>query len=282
MRKLFLMLLFIACSQSFAQRLNERGEKVVSTVGVDYYDTPTDQLITHADIYFTYNDSMQLVKVVRDMTVYEGRYKDVLSRDRNGNIKRVCDFKGKWKSDFQYKYETNEHGFILSKTEICDNRVIHIFDYIYDNKRLVQVNKKRRYKDHGEWFDDRDMDHIKFGYIDDNCYWHRMWSATNVYDERIYYNTEMRYDNCSYGDTVNDTNINPNLLIYMNFSGIGLNVEEFELATEWCGLKAKNIVNDGITIRKDNKGNIVELKKISEHSDGSKHLYAKIKLSYLY
>ncbi len=283
MRRLFLLLLIVINVQIFAQKLNTRGEKVVSSVCIDGYNV-LGEVEEHVDIYFTYDDSMQLVKAVRVISTYGDEYKDVLNKDINGDINRISYFNGKKSFDYQYVYKTNEKGLIQSKTKKGD-AAMFIFDYVYDCDRLVQISHKIRYKSGREWVKGGrdDMSYICFDYIDNNCYWDKMWSALDVNDIRRYYNTDMHYDNCSYSDIVNDTNINPNLFMYMGICWyICLDMHEFELATEWCGLKSMNIVNRcssfEIEALKDNKGNLVELKEFGK----SGRIYRRVKLFYVY
>ena len=247
MRKLFLLLFVAINVPSFAQRFNMNGEKVVSSVCIDGYNV-LGEVEEHADIYFTYNTSLQLEQAVRIIATFGDKYKDILSKIDKGDA------------------------------------AMFIFDYVYDCDRLVQISHKIRYKSGREWVKGGrdDMSYICFDYIDNNCYWDKMWSALDVNDIRRYYNTDMHYDNCSYSDIVNDTNINPNLFVFDGGWYISLDVYEFELATEWCGLKSKNIVNRcggfEIMTQKDNKGNLVELVEIGE----SGRIYRRVKLTYLY
>lgn len=282
MRKLFLLLFVAINVPSFAQRFNMNGEKVVSSVCIDGYNV-LGEVEEHADIYFTYNTSLQLEQAVRIIATFGDKYKDILTKDVNGNFIRTSYFNGKKSFDSQYEYKTNEKGLIMSKIDKGD-AAMFIFDYVYDCDRLVQISHKIRYKSGREWVKGGrdDMSYICFDYIDNNCYWDKMWSALDVNDIRRYYNTDMHYDNCSYSDIVNDTNINPNLFVFDGGWYISLDVYEFELATEWCGLKSKNIVircgGFEIMTQKDNKGNLVELVEIGE----SGRIYRRVKLTYLY
>ena len=85
--------------------------------------------------------------------------------------------------------------------------------------------------------------------------------------ERIYYVGDIDYKDGMFGKEIDDTNINLNLFATMLRWEISLDEHEFELSTEWLGMKSKHIVAASgqnsldfkTSVKIDEKGNITEL-----------------------
>ena len=160
------------------------------------------------------------------------------------------------------------------------------YEYINNGEwvTLVQVYRLQYVKDNNVWSNSSVVDYINFEYIDVNCYWDKIYSTTfNIYNKRKYFNKEMKYNRCRYSSIVNDTNINPNLFLFMGLCWeICLDAHDFEMSTEWCGLLTDHIIeySDGFEIvtNKDNNGNLSEITAISRNNKP----YRRINLVYEY
>ena len=111
------------------------------------------------------------------------------------------------------------------------------------------------------------------GYKDGDCYWAMMHSsnyvvgAKNNEGERKYYGGDIDYKDDMFSKQIDDTNITLNLFATMLRWEISLDEHEFELSTEWLGMKSKHIVAASgqnsldfkTSVKIDEKGNITEL-----------------------
>lgn len=232
------------------------------------------------------------LQVVTRTVVYNDEEKDIESYKRNHTLKDVLTKKGRSltrKTFFDnrlnretvYRYAMNEQGLITERDEATmldtgdsiKNRT-H-FHYIEGENKLAQIERCQWVWDKGDrkWYTPHDYTYINFGYKDGDCYWAMMHSsnyvigAKNNEGERIYYGGDINYRDDMFSKQDDDTNINLNLFATMLRWEISLDEQEFELSTEWLGMKSKHIVAASgqnslyfkTSVKIDEKGNITEL-----------------------
>lgn len=285
------LLLFFACViTSHAQVRNNQGQKLVSRIEIENYHNK-GYVKQRVNITYDYDACNQLQVVTRTV-VYNDEEKDIESYKRNHTLKDVLTKKGRSltrKTFFDnrlnretvYRYAMNEQGLITERDEATmldtgdsiKNRT-H-FHYIEGENKLAQIERCQWVWDKGDrkWYTPHDYTYINFGYKDGDCYWAMMHSsnyvigAKNNEGERIYYGGDINYRDDMFSKQDDDTNINLNLFATMLRWEISLDEQEFELSTEWLGMKSKHIVAASgqnslyfkTSVKIDEKGNITEL-----------------------
>lgn len=274
--------------QLFGQRVNRNDEKMVSAVHIDEY-FPSGSLNEHIDILYTYSVDGYLDRLTRNAIIKGKSYKDIIERNSNGSFKRQSYYNGRSVNEHIYEYETNEYGLFKFKTDrsvINGDSITVITGYSYDNNGewilLDQIHRIKYVKDGNEWSEAHDAYYINFDYSGGKCFWNNMHSSNfNISGKREYYNEDVKIVENKYSSIKNDTNINPNLFFSMLCWEICLDAHEFELSSEWCGMKSEYILHceNGIEINsvvRDN--NLVEM--YVKYKNG--RIYRRMKIDYLY
>lgn len=269
-RIVYAVFAFMTCFTSYAQKLNGRGQKIVSSVHIEKYFF-NGGIEETTDVIYNYDSNYELTGMTRIITVENETCKDIIQKQKDGNFKRVTYYNGRIDKQCHYEYEVNDYGQIEAKKAkyvIGSDSVMKITNYEYygeeDSLRLKQIKRRQYVKDGREWSAAHDEYYLNFDYWDGDCYWAEGYSSTfNVKGERQYYGGEVKYKENQYGKIKNDTNINPNLFISMACWEICLDSHEFELSSKWCGMKSDYIM-DYVHGRKiysivDSNGNLVEL-----------------------
>lgn len=237
-------------------------------------------------------DVNNLLQDVTRTVVYNDEGKDIDSYKRNHTLKDVVTKRGRsltrktyfdnrLNREFVYRYVMNEQGFITERDEATmldtgDSIKKHTqFHYLDGENKLAQIERCQWVWKKGDrkWYKPHDYTYINFGYKDGDCYWAMMHSsnfvigAKNNEGERIYYGGDIDYKDGMFSRQIDDTNINLNLFVTMLSWEISLDEHEFELSTEWVGMKSQHLVaasgQDSLDFRTsvslDEKGNIAEL-----------------------
>lgn len=268
MRKIVLLITCILYSLfSFSQKLNCDGYKMVSSVVIYDYGVFGDT--TRINVSYGY-DSNKNLKSVR-----------VISEDEDINVVKDGN---KLISDL-YVYALDEYGRIVLKEikyDIGNDLVKKWTRYFYEGDVLSYISRQQFVKRCGKWYPSHDIYYLNFGYFNDDCYWEKSHSSNfNVSGEREYYDNKVRFCDGKYGDIINDMNINPNLFLSMLCWEICLDVHEFELSTEWCGMRSEHILENenGFHIEtiKDKNGNICEM--LTRYTNGN--VFRKISINYV-
>jgi hypothetical protein len=206
--------------------------------------------------------------------------KDILTK-RGRSLTRKTYFDNRLNREFVYRYVMNEQGFITERDEatMLDTgdsiKKRTQFHYLDGENKLAQIERCQWVWKKGDrkWYKPHDYTYINFGYKDGDCYWAMMHSsnfvigAKNNEGERIYYGGDIDYKDGMFSKQIDDTNINLNLFVAMLCWEICLDEHEFELSTEWLGMKSKHIVAASgqnsldfkTSVKIDEKGNITEL-----------------------
>lgn len=271
---LILLLLSLSCH---AQRLNCRGEKMVSSIHLvdNSYVTATK-----IDIVYSYDSNGNLQ--TENILYTHGKYKTREIRTRVGNTVKVKVYSNY--DNHKMGYNLNEEKRIIKewRTDISDDRVdefksIISFEYA-DNGHLSKITGQRFVRNMNDttWVESHDRDYFIFDYKNDDCYWYRQLSSTaKFYDdghswriltgERTFYgDKKFNYSDNTYGPVINDTNIDFNLFFYNDVSPyFSLNQTHSEIATEWVNLKSAHILKENkyckLETKIDEEGNIAEL-----------------------
>jgi hypothetical protein len=237
-------------------------------------------------------DVNNLLQDVTRTVVYNDEEKDIESYKRNHTLKDVVTKRGRsltrktyfdnrLNREFVYRYVMNEQGFITERDEatMLDTgdsiKKRTQFHYLDGENKLAQIERCQWVWKKGDrkWYKSHDYTYINFGYKDGDCYWAMMHSsnfvigAKNNEGERIYYGGDIDYKDGMFSKQIDDTNINLNLFVAMLCWEICLDEHEFELSTEWLGMKSKHIVAASgqnsldfkTSVKIDEKGNITEL-----------------------
>lgn len=286
----FIVSLFIfACViTSHAQVRNSRGQKMVSRIEIENYHYK-GYVKQRLDITYDYDANNQLQGVTRTV-IYNDEENDVDSYKRNHVLKdaltkkgrsliRKTFFNNRLNKENVYHYVMNENGLVTEKYEATmidtgDSIKWHT-QFHYDENKLTQIERCQWYWDKGDnkWYAPHDYSYINFGYKDDDCYWAMMHSsnyvvrAKNNDGVRRYYGGDINYRDDMFSKQNDDTNINLNLFVTMLRWEISLDEQEFELSTEWVGMKSKHIVAASgqnsldfkTSVKIDEKENITEL-----------------------
>ena len=292
--RLIVSLYIFACVVTcHAQIRNGRGQKLVSRIEIDVMEYYQKKNYVKQRVNITYGyDVNNLLQDVTRTVVYNDEGKDIDSYKRNHTLKDVVTkrdrsltrktyFDNRLNREFVYRYLMNEQGFITERDEatMVDNgdsikKRTH-FHYIEGGNKLVQIERCQWVWDKGDrkWYTPHDYTYINFGYKNGDCYWAMMHSsnyvigAKNNEGERIYYGGDIDYKDGMFSKQIDDTNINLNLFVAMLCWEICLDEHEFELSTEWLGMKSKHIVAASgqnsldfkTSVKIDEKGNITEL-----------------------
>jgi hypothetical protein len=237
-------------------------------------------------------DVNNLLQDVTRTVVYNDEEKDIESYKRNHTLKDVVTKRGRsltrktyfdnrLNREFVYRYVMNEQGFITERDEatMLDTgdsiKKRTQFHYLDGENKLAQIERCQWVWKKGDrkWYKPHDYTYINLGYKDGDCYWAMMHSsnfvigAKNNEGERIYYGGDIDYKDGMFSKQIDDTNINLNLFVAMLCWEICLDEHEFELSTEWLGMKSKHIVAASgqnsldfkTSVKIDEKGNITEL-----------------------
>lgn len=286
-RALYVALLLISCSIGYAQRLNSRGQKIVSSVRVEKF-LYNGAIENTTDVIYTYDSNCELTGITRIIKVENESAKDVIHRQKDGGIKSTTYYNGRIDKNYKHEYEVNEYGLIKSKTTkymMANDSVKKVTSYVYENSEddgvvLKQIKRRQYVKDGSRWSPAHTIDYINFDYWDGDCYWAKGYCTNfNVSGEFEYYAGDVKYKEGKYGKIKNDTNINPNLFMSMLCWEICLDSHEYELSSEWCGMKSAYILDceEGIRIYPvvDNNGNLVEL--LTKNKKGNPYMKMTIK-----
>ena len=290
MNRYRLLLSILICSVSiicYAQRRNNRGQKIVSSVRVEKF-LYNGGVENTTDVTYTYDSNFELIRMTRVITVEDESAKDVIQRQKDGKIKSTTYYNGRIDRNYKHEYEVNEYGLIKSKTTkymINNDSVQKVTSYEYEDSEedgvvLRQIKRRQYVKDGKTWSPAHTIDYINFDYWDGDCYWAKgHCSNFNVSGEFEYYDGEVKYKEGKYGKIKNDTNINPNLFMSMLCWEICLDSHEYELSSEWCGMKSAYILDceEGIRIYPvvDSNGNLVEL--LTKNKKGNPYMRMTIK-----
>lgn len=287
------LLLFACVITCHAQVRNSRGQKLVSRIIIDVMEYYQKKNYVKQRVNITYGyDVNNLLQDVTRTVVYNDEGKDIDSYKRNHTLKDVVTKRGRsltrktyfdnrLNREFVYRYVMNEQGFITERDEATmldtgDSIKKHTqFHYLDGENKLAQIERCQWVWKKGDrkWYKPHDYTYINFGYKDGDCYWAMMHSsnfvigAKNNEGERIYYGGDIDYKDGMFSRQIDDTNINLNLFVTMLSWEISLDEHEFELSTEWVGMKSQHLVaasgQDSLDFRTsvslDEKGNIAEL-----------------------
>ena len=290
----FIVLLFFACVITcHAQVRNSRGQKLVSRIEIDVMEYYQKKNYVKQRVNITYGyDVNNLLQDVTRTVVYNDEGKDIDSYKRNHTLKDVVTKRGRsltrktyfdnrLNREFVYRYVMNEQGFITERDEATmldtgdsiEKRTQ--FHYLDGENKLAQIERCQWVWKKGDrkWYKSHDYTYINLGYKDGDCYWAMMHSsnyvvgAKNNEGERKYYGGDIDYKDDMFSKQIDDTNINLNLFATMLRWEISLDEHEFELSTEWLGMKSKHIVAASgqnsldfkTSVKIDEKGNITEL-----------------------
>ena len=290
LRLILLLLLFTCTVVNHAQVRNNQGQKLVSRIEIENYHNK-GYVKQRVNITYNYDVSKHLQDVTRTV-VYNDEGKDIDSYKRNHTLKDVVTKRGRsltrktyfdnrLNREFVYRYVMNEQGFITERDEatMLDTgdsiKKRTQFHYLDGENKLAQIERCQWVWKKGDrkWYKPHDYTYINFGYKDGDCYWAMMHSsnyvigAKNNEGERIYYGGDIDYKDGMFSKQIDDTNINLNLFVAMLCWEICLDEHEFELSTEWLGMKSKHIVAASgqnsldfkTSVKIDEKGNITEL-----------------------
>lgn len=290
----FIVLLFFACVITcHAQVRNSRGQKLVSRIEIDVMEYYQKKNYVKQRVNITYGyDVNNLLQDVTRTVVYNDEGKDIDSYKRNHTLKDVVTKRGRsltrktyfdnrLNREFVYRYVMNEQGFITERDEatMLDTgdsiKKRTQFHYLDGENKLAQIERCQWVWKKGDrkWYKSHDYTYINLGYKDGDCYWAMMHSsnyvvgAKNNEGERKYYGGDIDYKDDMFSKQIDDTNINLNLFATMLRWEISLDEHEFELSTEWLGMKSKHIVAASgqnsldfkTSVKIDEKGNITEL-----------------------
>ena len=287
----FIVSLFIVCVITcHAQVRNSRGQKLVSRIVIENYHNK-GYVKQRVNITYSYDVNNQLQDVTRTV-VYNDEEKGIESYKRNHTLKDILTKRGRSltrKTYFDnrlnrenvYRYAMNEQGFITERDEatMLDTgdsiKKRTQFHYVDEENKLSQIERCQWVWDKGDrkWYAPHDYTYINFGYKDGDCYWAMMHSsnyvvgAKNNEGERRYYGGDIDYKDGMFSRQIDDTSINLNLFVTMLSWEICLDEQEFELSTEWVGMKSQHIVaasgQNGLdfktSVSLDEKGNITEM-----------------------
>lgn len=290
-QKIIVCILFVQCVfTSNAQIRNSRGQKLVSRIEIENCHNK-GFVKQRVNITYDYDVSNQLQDVTRTV-IYNDEEKGIDSYKRNHTLKDVLTKRGcsltrktyydnRLNKETVYRYAMNEQGFITERDEatMLDTgdsiKKRTQFHYVDGENKLAQIERCQWVWDKGDrkWYAPHDYAYINLGYKDGDCYWAMMHSsnfvigAKNNEGERIYYGGDIDYKDGMFSRQIDDTNINLNLFATMLQWEISLDEHEFELSTEWFGMKSKHIVAASgqnsldfkTSVKIDEKGNITEL-----------------------
>lgn len=287
-QKICVCLLFVQCViTSHAQVKNSRGQKIVSSVRIEKF-LYSGAIDNTTDVIYTYDSNFELTGITRIIKVENELAKDIIQRQKDGRIKSTTYYNGRIDRKHKQEYEVNEHGLIKSKTTkymMANDSVKKVTSYVYEDGEddgivLKQIKRRQYVKDGSKWSPAHDENYINFDYWDGDCYWAKGHSSTfNIKGETEYYGGDVKYKEGKYGKIKNDTNINPNLFMSMLCWEICLDSHEYELSSEWCGMKSAYILEyeEGIRIYPvvDSKGNLVEL--LTKNKKGNPYMRMTIK-----
>ena len=257
----------------FSQKLNPDGKKMVSSVTVLDYNS-NGKVTEQSKVNYEYDNNGWL-KTVRVVT---GTDKITVSKNGHELQSNV------------YKYVLNEYGYIILKelkysinNDLVKKWTKYYYDVDCDEMFLRQISRQQFVKDGNKWSPSHDIFYLNFAYFDGDCYWEKAHSSDfNIQNKREFYGRDVKYRDGKYSNIVNDLNINPNLFLSMLCWEICLDIHEFELSTEWCGMVSGHILEyeNGFkieTVINDN-GNITEM--LTRDKNGN--IFCKIIIKYLY
>ena len=292
--KLFVSLLFaVSAVTSHAQRINSRGQKMVSRIEIENYQNKQGYVKQKLSILFDYDTGNNLKSITRTV-VYNDEEKDITSYGRNHTLKDVLSkngrsltrktyFDNRLNREAVFRYVMDEQGLITDKyetseVEMGDSLMNHShFHYTMsdDGYKLSQIEEIQWLWDKGErkWYKLHDYSYINFGYKNGDCYWAMMHSSDYVVNtknhegKRRFYGGDIDYKDEMFSSQNDDTNINLNLFVTMYHWEICLDEHQFELSTEWVAMKSKHLVaasgQDKLYFnthaKTDGNGNISEL-----------------------
>lgn len=271
-------LIFCICSfflfvNGYSQKINPLGKKIVSSVVVSNYNS-NGSINEQTKIFYSYNEN--------------GWLKSVKLLNNNGSITVVR--KGYELKSNVYKYTTNENGYIISKEykyNVKKDLIKKLTEYTYtsdcDEMFLTQISRQQFVLDSNIWSPSHDIFYLKFRYFDGNCYWEQGHSTNlNIDKQTEFYGEEVKFDRRKYGSIVNDTNINPNLFLSMLCWEICLDVHEFELSTEWCGMVSEHILKyeNGFNIETVIDANTNISRMFIRYKNGN--IFRSLDINYLY
>ncbi len=275
--RIIILIVFIVGTVSCpAQRLDSHGRKMVKSLHLQYYgwENKVDKDIR---IIYQYDNNDNLASVT-----------GVFGKDRIW-LKR----KGNRISSNFYDFEMNDSGFITKKVEKFtimkdSSKQVTWYEYMTDENgdtHLKRINRQQFVKKYrtNVWDSSESIYHTTFEYWDGECYWDKSHSSYSQKRQRWEYlgNDETRYKENMYTDIKNDTNVYLNLFFSMQCWSICLCFHEFELSTDWFGLKSEHILKGirkiPIMTKLDSKGNIVEM--TTKKTNGT--LYKKMWIEYV-
>lgn len=238
MKKLitFLALVVILTTTSFAQRLNSKGQQMVSSIKVYGRDTKLKYTFN-----FTYDNQNRLVRLTNKgiSSDYEIWYADGnLHKKKEGNPKN-----GEWCKYTKYTYTLDSNRNILKKVFKCYDiymvgyeRWDYNFTYGYPaSDTIYQVVKSEQNYIPAEVKNNKAIPHYE--YIEKTYYTfkfecgneHIINSGQRSADGRTYsLNSEEGFKN--YSSYRNMTNLNLNYVLNIGY----ISGEYAECATEWC------------------------------------------------
>lgn len=229
MKKLVILLLSAVALQCFGQKLNCRGEKVVSNLEIEKTDK-FGAVYEKRSIKFEYDLDFNL-KSLSMRTENRTSVNSATIKLSNGVLKwiRTDDFKRNYRLDGRIITALNDLYLPDSEGRIADIRD----NFTYKNGLLTEITRKwyGKYLGDDEFFPFTDTDHLFIEYIDGNPYSISKKLTDGTRREGYYANY------------VNDTNINIQALVWDKPGPIIVDMDYVELCTEWVPFKSKNLIS---------------------------------------
>ena len=312
---IFLVLNIIASTVSFAQRLNERGEKIVKSLSVHWYEEDGSYMESvSSDYSFQYDETGKLIGIMRKFKDEKNMFTEIFKKDgkqvtckvlKNGKpipkygleLWADCEGKIELRKEIFPMYDEYEgvHLKGMRSTWYRQTRVelrgFELTDAECNDENIVYYGKKFVTPEEGKW----GLREFYFVYVSDDGkivnvddYQTREYHLTSWNGDLYFYNVTSdsglrdMLSRTVYSDKGNDTNIN-----FYGFSDKHRNspFRNAELLTEWGKYRSKHIVlREGYNekfweYKYDANNNISEIKIVDKYG---LNRYCIVKLEYLY
>lgn len=220
---------------SFAVKLNQRGEKMVSEIRVDYADSSAFPYVIKLD----YNNEGEITSLMFERFDIEHEVTRI-HRNKDGNITREDFADNKKISQYEIKIDFQKRPVEMSRYDIENKKPLKIctfyFDYNFQDYALSIVHR-----DAGDEPDLRES--VKM--IDNNAYvFYNVINPTNGKESKH----TARDKNVSYSSYDNDLNVDISQIIrgYCNVGGRLHNTEvdsNFFILTQWIPIKSQKMLS---------------------------------------
>ncbi len=228
-----------------AQKVNSRGQKMVSKITICEYredGSPRNEIEWYS---FTYNESGDLKMVHYYWELPNGNPNLAILHSEKTLTKAANKIKiqfledHKPSKDYSYEGRLDENGYLTKYSENChgldgsilrnDAELEYVGDYLHSVTYCWwykgPVSNGKWHKGDGEDYYDK----FSYEYLGDSVTISRTWGHNGHHYKPSIVNKQN-----SFSQHINDTNINLNVLIADSWGGINHAIEDL-MMTEWCG-----------------------------------------------